>query len=199
MGHLHRDGCVTVDFDDGDKERLNFSNEVWHHVSIESNPSILNAQNGQTSDGILKTVQDADRDELKRLFEFFGNKPFCKHHVQGFEQFVLNNSYDFEEAAFLKAVKVVPRNAVPPGANFISSHTLYRIKTNDDGSYKLKSRISPHHNEDDLRSDLSSDCATCSPAGLINVGSIGSLKKWKVHKANVKSAFLQTGSAARDV
>lgn len=63
--------------------------------------------------------------------------------------------------------------------NVISTHTLYKIGTNDDGSYNLKACIAPHRNEDDLRGNLSSNCATCSPAGLNIVESIVSLKKWK--------------------
>lgn len=81
----------------------------------------------------------------------------------------------------------------------ISSHTLYKVKQNDDRSLKLKARIAPHGNEDNLKDVLTKDCSTCPPTGLRILESIASLHGWNVYKADVKAAFLQTGKAYRDV
>ena len=50
-----------------------------------------------------------------------------------------------------------------------------------------------------MKSDLRSDCCMCSPTGLRIVLMTAALHKWKLVKADVKNAFLQTGMAARDV
>lgn len=45
-------------------------------------------------------------------------------------------------------MKPVPGDNVPSGGNLINSHTLYKVKSNDNGSFKLKARIVPHGNEE---------------------------------------------------
>lgn len=39
-------------------------------------------------------------------------------------------------------------DSVPPDSNVISSHVVYKIKINEDGTIKLKDRICPHANRD---------------------------------------------------
>lgn len=85
------------------------------------------------------------------------------------------------------------------GANIIGSHTLYKVKQNDDGSLKLKARIAPHGNEDDLKDVLNKDCSTCPPTGLRMLESVASPFGWTVYKADVEAAFLETDEAQRDV
>lgn len=92
-------------------------------------------------------------------------------------------------------MKVVPRNDVPDDANVINSHTLYKIKINDDRSPNLKACIPLHGNEDATKSLLSADCTICPADGLRIVDTIAPLKKWIVQKEDVESAFLHTGQA----
>jgi len=108
-------------------------------------------------------------------------------------------AYDAEEETFIKTVEIVARDDVPDHANVINSHVLYKLKQNDDGTLKLKACIAPQGNEDDLKDVLNSDCSTYPPTELRIVESIASLFGWKMYKADVKAAFLQTGSAGRDV
>lgn len=76
---------------------------------------------------------------------------------------------------------------------------LYNVKRIDDGSVLLKARIAPHGNEDDLKNILNKDCSTCPPTGLRMFESIAALHGWKIYKADVKGAFLETGEAHQDV
>ena len=50
-----------------------------------------------------------------------------------------------------------------------------------------------------MKSDLRSDCCMCSSTGMRIILIIASLYKWRIVKADVKNAFLQTGLAQRDV
>ena len=191
---MHNNGEVTVLYDDGQKERLNMDAELWHFENETHNVS--------ANSGTMVTAPVIDDKEpvvLQRMLAHFGNKTFLHHEAQGFEQFALVKAYMHEEDSFTKTVKIVPRDKLPNGANVVNSHVLYKIKKNDDVSLKLKARIAPHGNEDNIKNDLSTDCTTCPPSGLRIVESVASLHGWKVHKADVKSAFLQTGAAMRDV
>ena len=188
---IYNNGEVDVLYDDGDVERLNLDNEAWEFTGESYFMPASSAE--------LMEVTDKEPEVLREMMNHFGNKAFLLHQAQGFEQFPLVTSYNREEESFVKTVKIVSRDEVPPQANVIGSHVLYKLKLNDDGSLKLKARIAPHGNEDDLKDLLASDCSTCPPTGLRIVESIASLMKWRLYKADVKSAFLQTGPARREV
>lgn len=53
--------------------------------------------------------------------------------------------------------------------------------------------------EDSMKDELTTDCATCSPAGLRILESVAYLFGWKVIRVDGKTAFLQTGKAQREV
>lgn len=84
-------------------------------------------------------------------------------------------------------------------ANVIGSHTIYKIKVDDNNELKIKALIAPHGNEDDLKEVLNKDCVMCPPAGLRVLESIAALMGWNIYKACVTSAFLQAVEAARDI
>lgn len=41
--HLHRDGCATVQYEDGDVERLKLNNESWYYENIRINAYMSSA------------------------------------------------------------------------------------------------------------------------------------------------------------
>lgn len=100
---------------------------------------------------------------------------------------------------FLKMVKIIRRSKIPIDANVFGSHSFYKIKHNDNRSLSLTSRTAAHGIQDRMKTKLTTDCPTCPSAGLRILDSIASLYGWKEYKANVQSAFLQAGTAARDV
>ena len=194
------DGCVAsaqengnlkIEYNDGDQECLDMTQEKWKFIE-----SLI------ASAGTISTesqVQSTEQKVLSSMISYFGNKSFLKQQAQGFEQCPLFNSYKEEENSFLKTVKVIPSSQLPSAANIINSHKIYRVKQNDDESLKLKARIAPHGNEDDLNDFLDKDCATCSPTRIQIVQSVVPLQDWTLYKAEFKSAPLRTGKAHRDL
>ena len=112
--------------------------------------------------------------------------------------YILSNSYRHQENAFVQFIRV-HKSDVPRNANVIRSHVLYKIKTRDDASLTCKARIAPHGNEDRDREHLRTDSACCPPLGIPILFSISVMFQCYLTKIDVKSAFLQTGSAQRDV
>lgn len=49
----------------------------------------------------------------------------------------MDNSYKSEEEIFLKTLRVIAASDVSAGAYIVSSHVLFNIKENDNGSLKL--------------------------------------------------------------
>lgn len=80
-----------------------------------------------------------------------------------------------------------------------NSHVLYKDKIKDDHSLLHKDRIAPHQIEDSARNSLKTDCLRCAPTGVGVLLSIAPIYMWRITKVDVKSAFLQTGHAQRDV
>lgn len=78
-------------------------------------------------------------------------------------------------------------------------HKIYKLKVNENGSLKLKSRIAPHDNEDRIMSELKSDCDKCSSSGVRFALCFATLEVWRLTKTDVKAAFIQTGQALRDL
>lgn len=120
-----------------------------------------------------------------------------KHKVYGFEQFLIKNCMKRKKAV-IETVRIIAKSSVSDDANVISSNALYRVKTNNYGSFKLKGRILPHGNEDNLGEELLKDCTVCLPSGFRIGESISSPRTWKVYKTDVKSAFLPTGATERE-
>ena len=121
------------------------------------------------------------------------------HHAQGFPQYAIMNSYEAEELEFKKHVKPVLISDIPPDANVISSHTVYKIKMEENNQLRLKARIAPHGNEDSMKDQLKTDCCMCSPIGIRIILTIATIMKWAIARADAKAAFMKTGRAERDV
>ncbi len=83
--------------------------------------------------------------------------------------------------------------------NIITSHVVYKVKANDDGSLKLKARIAPRGHKDRGKAFRKGDSAKCPPTGIRILLSISAMMKWPLAKIDFTSAFLQTGDAKRDV
>lgn len=158
------DGHLNIHYDDGGKECLDMTKEVWKYTeSLSASSSTLTPE---------LELKCAESDVLSSMVDYFGNKPFFRHQVQGFDQYVLFNSYQTEEETFLNTVRPFPHNKVLSDANIISSHTLYKVKMNDDGSLKMKARIAPHGNEEEIKILLAK---TVLPAHLLGFASLSLL------------------------
>lgn len=87
----------------------------------------------------------------------------------------------------------------PSGANVISSHVTYKVKTLEYQSRMLKALLGPPGNEDRCCHQLRSDCAISSPIGITLLLSETSLYVSRLKKLDVKAAYQQTGDAQGDV
>lgn len=96
-------------------------------------------------------------------------------------------------------VFVIHKSALPIKSNVISSHTILKLKVNENNSLYLKCRIYFHVNEDKIKNGLKSDWNMGSPSGERIIISIAPLKGWSVTKADVKVDFLQTGQGLRNI
>ena len=121
------------------------------------------------------------------------------HQAQGLPSHITTNAYESEEKNFLKHCTRVYVSEVPPDANIISSHLLYKIKELDDGSRMCRGRIASHGNKDREKNSLKKDSASCPPLGIRILLSVYTLFGFFLSKIDFKGAFLQSGPANRKV
>ena len=178
-------GKHAVNYDDGDKEKLDMQENIWR---------LLHSNQAGVSD-----VSAVQTKALQEYFKLFGHKDFMLNQAEGLPPHPIWNAYRQEEAKFMKTVREVSVNKVPKGSNLVTSHVIYKVQANDDGSLKMKARIAPHGNKDKDRDLLKTDSAQCPPTGIRILVSVATIMKWPFAKIDFVSAFLQTGDAKRDV
>lgn len=144
-------------------------------------------------------MKSTEQEVLTSFVDTFGHKDFMKFQAPGLPSFPLSNAYEKEEESFKDTVEAIPISQVPDNANVITSHVIYKVKTNDDGSFKMKARIAPHGNKDLDRNQLKTDSAVCPTLGIRILLSLATIFMWCLAKIDFKRAFLQTGDARRDV
>ena len=103
----------------------------------------------------------------------------------------VKSSYCEEETNFMKTVREVSFNQVTKVSNIITSHVIYKVKANDDGSLKINARIVPHVNKVKDRDLLKTDSAQCLHTGIRIPASIATIMKRQLAKIDFVSAFLK--------
>ena len=88
---------------------------------------------------------------------------------------------------------------VPVNSNIITCNVLYKVEDLDDEILKMKARITLHGNKDQGKEELKTDCVSCPPFGLRTLVSIAVLLQFFITEEDIKSAFLQSGEAQREV
>lgn len=96
--------------------------------------------------------------ELQLIHDNIGTKQVSASHLSFASPWIMEEALKHEhDSNWSGAYMEVPDHEVPRDAKIITSHVIYKLKTNEDGSRKLKARIVPHGNHDDLKEDIRSD------------------------------------------
>ena len=97
------------------------------------------------------------------------------------------------------AYKEVPEREVPRFANVISSHVVYKVKTNEMGNRELKARIVPHGNRDKEKDTIRKDSATAQLGIIRLLLSIVTFLRFRLGMVDIKGAYLQSGPIQREI
>lgn len=168
-----------------------------HEMELRERPDIVYSADIELQPGTSLT--SSEQEDLEKYVRRFKSKEFLLHQAQGLPTHITENAYATEEDNFVKTCTKVHVSKVPNNANVIGSHVLYKVKELDDGSKICKARIAPHGNKDKEKHKLKKDSAACPPLGFRILLSICTIFHFYVSKVDIKSAFLQSGKATRDV
>lgn len=130
---------------DGDVEAINICNEEGRY--LDKTDIVANVVE------LASSAVDNDR----MFYKMFQQKELMLHQAEDLPVRTLRNGYISEETNFKETVSEISVSDVPKGAIIKTSHVIYNVKQNDDGSLKMKAQIAPHGNKDKYRSRLRSD------------------------------------------
>lgn len=93
----------------------------------------------------------------------------------------------------------VEEKMITKGSNVICSHVVYKIKTDEDGQHKMKARICPHGNRDDLKDDIRKDSATAQFHVIRLLLSIAATLGMRLGVVDISGAYMQSGPIKRQL
>ena len=136
---------------------------------------------------------------LKRIHERFGGYDRTRNQLSWVPHWVLDKALQTELRNYEPVVELICSDSVPPHANVIDSHTLYKVKVKDGGSLQLKARIVPHGNKDLYKELIRSDSEVAEHSSYRTVMAFAAIFSIELFKVDVKAVFLQSGPARRTV
>lgn len=91
----------------------------------------------------------------------------------------------------------VDERDVPRDANVVGSHMIYKVKSEENERKRLKGRLCPHGNHDDLKGKIRSDSATAQWEVIRLLLSLVVILRFFIGCVDIKGAYLQSGSITR--
>lgn len=137
---------------------------------------------------------------LDEIHEVVGSKQVTRTHLTFAPPWILQEALKAEhDSNWADAYEVMQENSVPRNANVISSHVVYKLKTEEDGKRKMKARIVPHGNHDDEKDDVRKDSSNASLSVVRLLLSLVTFLGFRIGTADIKGAYLQSGPIKRDI
>lgn len=98
---------------------------------------------------------------LRRIHSAIGNSQVTITRMQSAPSWLTHKALTEEHNNnWATAYEEISEKDIPEGANVISSHVVYKIKTDEKGEHRLKARICPHGNKDAMKDGIRKDSAT---------------------------------------
>lgn len=88
---------------------------------------------------------------------------------------------------------------LPSGANVVSSHVVYKVKSDENCKKSLKARICPHGNEKSDNDSVRNDFSNAQLAVVRLLLAIVTFLGFKTKTAGVTGAYLQSGPIKRNI
>ena len=106
----------------------------------------------------LKDLQRNIDKELADIHNFIGSKQVKASHLASAQTLIAQEALRSEhDSNWADAYTEVTGKGVPRNANVITSHVVYKLKSEEGGSRDMKARIVPHGNHDDDKESQRSD------------------------------------------
>ena len=148
----------------------------------------------------LKNMESEKRQELEDV-----HKIYEAHQVSGGKldftlPWLLEQAFEKEhDSNWVEAYGQVGERDIPAHANVITSHVVYKLKTDEIGNRDLKARIVPHGNHDAEKDEIRKDSSTAQLFVIRLLFSVVTFLGFRLRMADIKGAYLQSGPITREI
>ena len=177
------------------------------------------ASAAQVEDAITPQISEAARRDIGTIADSVGSRDPTGESLSSERQRVLRGIHDeigglqvtdnamafapswiVEESAekefrdnWADAIELVDPADVPKDANVIRSHSVYKVKTDEEGQLKLKTRIVPHGNRDEGRFGVRRDSSSAELSVIRLLLALATILGFSIWTTDVKGAYMQSG------
>lgn len=107
-----------------------------------------------------RTLQSDKPRILDGMYEKVGSQQVSRSKLEFAPSWILDEAFESEHNSnWADSYAEVVGSDVAHDANVVSSHVVYKIKTDEEGKRKLKARIVPHGNQDHDKDIIRKDSA----------------------------------------
>lgn len=136
---------------------------------------------------------------LNEMFEQVGLQQVSRANLQFAPSWVLDEALASEHSSnWADAYEEVDERYVPWNANVVTSHVVYKVKTDEERDRKLKARIVPHGNEEDDKDSVRKDSSNAQLSIVRLPLSLFTFLFFSIKTVDIKGAYLQSGPIKRD-
>lgn len=158
---------------------------------------------GQTVIADTEMIGDLESDVQKVLTDIhnaIGNKQVTISKLQLAPSWITTRALKEEhDNNWAEAYREIDERLVPKHANVISSHVIYKIKTEESGIRRLKARLCPHGNRDIMKDDIRKDSATAQFDVIRLMLTITTFLPMRIGVVDISGAYMQSGPIKRDI
>lgn len=137
---------------------------------------------------------------LRDLHGVIGNAQVTISRMQSAPSWVTEKALNEEhDNNWDKAYREVEERSIPRNANVISSHVVYKIKTEETGEHRLKARICPHGNKDHMKDYVRKDSATAQFNIIRLMLTMTTFFTMRMGVVDISGAYMQSGPIKREI
>ena len=147
-----------------------------------------------------KNMESEKRQALEDVHKIQGSHKVSRGKLDFAPPWLLEQAFEMEhESNWVEAYEQVGERDIPAHANVITSHMVYKLKTDEIGNRDLKARIVPHGNHDAEKDEVRKYSSTPQLFVIRLLLSLVTFLGFRLGMADIKGAYLRSGPVSREI
>ena len=148
----------------------------------------------------LVSMESEKGQALDSIHQIHGSNQVSRGKLAFAPSWLLEEAFKKEhDTNWADAYEWVSEYDVPRRANVITSHVVYKLKTDETGNRELKARIVPHGTYDTERNEICKEASTAQRFVIRLLLSLVTFLGFRLGIIDIKGAYLQSGPIKRAI
>lgn len=149
---------------------------------------------------VTTDITSEEQQLMKEMRDVIGNSQVTRKKLEFSPEWVIQKVLQAEnDNNWKKENKETPEGQVESNSNEKISHVIYKIKVNEDGTLKLKARICPRGNRDELKDEVRKDSATAQFNVIRLILEIATYLQMRIGILDISGPYMQIGPIKREI